>query len=42
MKKERLVTKEHIIKDLKKLGLTSGMTLIVHSSLKSIGRVAWG
>lgn len=42
MKKERLVTKEHIIKDLKKLGLTSGMTLIVHSSLKSIGRVIGG
>ncbi|WGG46650.1 AAC(3) family N-acetyltransferase [Rossellomorea sp. DA94] len=42
MKKERLVTKEHIIKDLKKLGVTSGMTLIVHSSLKSIGRVIGG
>ncbi|WP_034762071.1 aminoglycoside N(3)-acetyltransferase [Rossellomorea vietnamensis] len=42
MKKERLVTKEHIVKDLKKLGVTSGMTLIVHSSLKSIGRVIGG
>ncbi|PFG07604.1 AAC(3) family N-acetyltransferase [Bacillus sp. es.034] len=42
MKNGRLITKEHIVEDLKKLGVTKGMTLIVHSSLKSIGRVIGG
>ncbi|CAN7520755.1 aminoglycoside N(3)-acetyltransferase [Rossellomorea sp. LjRoot5] len=42
MKKGRLITKEHIVKDLKRIGVTKGMTVIVHSSLKSIGRVIGG
>jgi aminoglycoside 3-N-acetyltransferase len=42
MEKEKLITKDHIVQDLKRMGVTKGMTLIVHSSLKSIGRVIGG
>ncbi|MEI2664180.1 aminoglycoside N(3)-acetyltransferase [Rossellomorea sp. LJF3] len=42
MKKGRLITKDHIVDDLVRMGVTKGMTLIVHSSLKSIGRVIGG
>lgn len=42
MEKAKLITKNHIVKDLKKVGVRRGMTLIVHSSLKSIGRVIGG
>jgi aminoglycoside 3-N-acetyltransferase len=42
MKTGRLVTKEHIVKDLKRIGVTKGRTVIVHSSLRSIGRVIGG
>ncbi|TVX91647.1 aminoglycoside N(3)-acetyltransferase [Paenibacillus agilis] len=42
MTQEQLITKDRIQSDLKKLGVTEGMTVIVHSSLKSIGRVVGG
>ncbi|MBN8192985.1 AAC(3) family N-acetyltransferase [Bacillus sp. NTK074B] len=42
MEKAKLITKNHIVKDLKKVGVRRGMTLIVHSPLKSIGRVIGG
>jgi aminoglycoside 3-N-acetyltransferase len=34
-----IVTKERIVQDLKQLGLKKGMTIIVHSSLSSLGWV---
>ncbi|WP_175987217.1 aminoglycoside N(3)-acetyltransferase [Bacillus sp. Marseille-Q1617] len=42
MGKGKLITKIQMIEDLKVLGLKRGMTVIVHSSLKSIGRVIGG
>jgi aminoglycoside 3-N-acetyltransferase len=42
MKQGLLITRNRITDDLKKLGVTKGMTVIVHSSLKSIGRVIGG
>ncbi|MBD8498478.1 aminoglycoside N(3)-acetyltransferase [Paenibacillus arenosi] len=36
------ITKDRILSDLKKLGVTEGMTVIAHSSLKSIGKVVGG
>ncbi|MCA1060442.1 AAC(3) family N-acetyltransferase [Rossellomorea aquimaris] len=42
MEKGKLITKGHIVTDLKRMGVAKGMTLIVHSSLKSIGRVIGG
>ncbi|MGR3762935.1 aminoglycoside N(3)-acetyltransferase [Rossellomorea sp. NS-SX7] len=42
MGKGKLITKNQMIKDLETLGVKSGMTVIVHSSLKSIGRVVGG
>ncbi|WP_374055941.1 aminoglycoside N(3)-acetyltransferase [Rossellomorea sp. FM04394] len=42
MIKGNLITKNHIVKDLKELGVTKGKTVIVHSSLKSLGRVIGG
>ncbi|MFH0937921.1 MAG: AAC(3) family N-acetyltransferase [Planctomycetota bacterium] len=37
-----LVTKEIIVRDLRALGIVSGMRVIVHSSLKSFGQVEAG
>lgn len=34
---ERPITMNDMVRDLKVLGVTEGMTLLVHSSLKSIG-----
>jgi aminoglycoside 3-N-acetyltransferase len=42
MERGKLITKDHIIQDVKRMGVTNRMTLIVHSSLKSIGRVIGG
>jgi aminoglycoside 3-N-acetyltransferase len=42
MEKGNLVTKNQITDDLVKLGVKKGMTVIVHSSLNSIGRVIGG
>lgn len=42
MERGKLITKDHIIQDLKRMSVTKGMTLIVHSSLKSIGKVIGG
>ncbi|GGE47410.1 AAC(3) family N-acetyltransferase [Pullulanibacillus camelliae] len=36
------VTKRSLVRDLRQLGLESGMTVIVHSSLKSIGWICGG
>ena len=41
-KVKRPITIERIINDLKKIGVEKGMTLIVHSSLSSIGWVSGG
>ncbi|GER66745.1 AAC(3) family N-acetyltransferase [Weizmannia acidilactici] len=41
-KKHILVTKERLMEDFRKLGLAEGMTVIVHSSLSSIGWVCGG
>lgn len=38
----KLQTKKSIISDLERLGVKKGMTLIVHSSLKSLGEVVGG
>jgi aminoglycoside 3-N-acetyltransferase len=38
----KLVTKNQMIHDLVELGVRQGMTIIVHSSLKSLGRVIGG
>ncbi|KGP90599.1 aminoglycoside 3-N-acetyltransferase [Pontibacillus chungwhensis BH030062] len=42
MNNEKLITKKEMMHDLRKLGVRNGMTVIVHSSLKSIGRVIGG
>ncbi|MCR8844328.1 AAC(3) family N-acetyltransferase [Paenibacillus sp. SC116] len=42
MAQGQLITKERIKLDLEKLGVAEGMTVIAHSSLKSIGRVVGG
>lgn len=39
---QNLITKERLINDLKSIGVKKGMTLIVHSSLSSIGFVSGG
>ncbi len=36
------VTKEILVDDFRRIGLKEGMTVIVHSSLKSIGWVCGG
>lgn len=41
-KTKTMNTKESIIEDFKRLGLEKGMTVIVHSSLSSIGWVCGG
>lgn len=41
-KTESLVTKGMLINDLKGIGIKTGMTLIVHSSLSKIGFVSGG
>jgi aminoglycoside 3-N-acetyltransferase len=40
--KRKIHTKTSLIDDLKKLGMQRGMTVIVHSSLKSIGTIVGG
>jgi len=35
-------TRKSIVDDLRRMGISEGMTLIVHSSLKSIGKVVGG
>ncbi len=42
MKNNTIQTKSTLINDLKKIGITSKMTLIVHSSLSSMGQVSGG
>lgn len=42
MIKIQLQTKNSIISDLERLGVKKGMTLIVHSSLKSMGQIVGG
>lgn len=42
MKKGKLITKNSMKNDLRTLGVKDGMTLIVHTSLKSLGRVVGG
>lgn len=41
-KLEDMVTKSQLVADLKKLGVSEGMDVMVHSSLRSIGEVAGG
>lgn len=42
MEKGKLITKDQLKKDLEALGVKKGMTVMVHSSLKSVGRVIGG
>ena len=39
---ERPVTRQSIVADLRELGVKPGMTLLVHSSLSSLGWVCGG
>lgn len=42
LRSNSLITKESLVKDFILLGLNKGMTVIVHSSLSSIGWVCGG